>query len=57
MNTSTDERRLYVEAIMSRLQRQYAEQTPLPTKTEGEVLSLELLQRLYRDVMSEGYGE
>ena len=59
MNTDTDERRAYVEAIMNRLRRQYAERALLPTKTEdeGETLSLQMLQRLYRHVMSEGYGE
>ena len=59
MNTDTDERRAYVEAIMNRLRRQYAERAPIPTKAEdeGETLSLQMLQRLYRHVMSEGYGE
>jgi hypothetical protein len=59
MNTDTDERRAYVEAIMNRLRRQYAERTLIPTKAEdeGETLSLQMLQRLYRHVMSEGYGE
>jgi hypothetical protein len=59
MNTDTDERRAYVEAIMNRLRRQYAERALIPTKKEnqGETLSLQMLQRLYRHVMSEGYGE
>jgi hypothetical protein len=59
MNTDTDERRAYVEAIMNRLRRQYAERALIPAKAEneGETLSLQLLQRLYRHVMSEGYGE
>ena len=59
MNTDTDERRAYVEAIMNRLRRQYAERALLPAKDEedGETLSLQMLQRLYRHVMSEGYGE
>jgi len=59
MNTDTDERRMYVEAIMNRLRRQYAERALLPAKeaAEGEALSLQMLQRLYRHVMSEGYGE
>ena len=59
MNTGTDERRAYVEAIMNRLRRQYAERALLPTREEedGETLSLQMLQRLYRHVMSEGYGE
>ena len=59
MNTDTDERRAYVEAIMNRLRRQYADRTLIPTKAEDEgmTLSLQMLQRLYRHVMSEGYGE
>jgi hypothetical protein len=59
MNTDTDNRRAYVEAIMNRLRRQYAERALLPAKAQeaGETLSLQLLQRLYRHVMSEGYGE
>lgn len=59
MNTDTDERRAYVEAIMNRLRRQYAERALLPAgeAQEGEALSLQMLQRLYRHVMSEGYGE
>jgi hypothetical protein len=56
MNTETDERRAYVESIMNRLRRHYAERTPLPDREE-ETLSLQMLQRLYRYVMSEGYGE
>jgi hypothetical protein len=57
MNTKTDEGRAYVEAIMNRLRRHYAEQTPLPRHDEPDTLSLVLLQRLYRYVASEGYGE
>jgi hypothetical protein len=57
MNTQTDQRRAYVEAIMNRLRRHYAEQTLLPKRDDAETLSLALLQRLYRYVMSEGYGE
>jgi hypothetical protein len=57
MNTQTDQRRAYVEAIMNRLRRHYAEQTLLPDRDDAETLSLALLQRLYRYVMSEGYGE
>ena len=60
MNTETDERRAYVEAIMNRLRRHYAERTTLPASEEveeGQTLSLQMLQRLYRHVMSEGYGE
>ena len=57
MNTQTDERRTLVETIMNRLRRHYAERTPLPDRDDGETLSVALLQRLYRYVMSEGYGE
>jgi hypothetical protein len=57
MNTETDERRAYIESIMNRLRRHYAEQTQLPGHDEQQALSLQLLQRLYRHVMSEGYGE
>lgn len=56
MNTETDARRAYVEAIMNRLRRHYAERDQLPGREE-ETLSLQMLQRLYRYVMSEGYGE
>ena len=57
MNTETDERRAYIEAIINRLRRHYAERSPLPDHEETEALSLQMLQRLYRHVMSEGYGE
>jgi hypothetical protein len=57
METQTDERRAFVEAIMNRLRRHYAEQTPLPGNDDTQPLSLAQLQRLYRHVMSEGYGE
>src|SRR5262245_60314670 len=57
METQTDARRAFVEAIMNRLRRHYAEQTPLPGNDETQTLSLAQLQRLYRHVMSEGYGE
>jgi hypothetical protein len=57
MNTETDERRAYIESIMNRLRRHYAERTPLPGREDDEALTLQLLQRLYRNVMSEGYGE
>jgi len=47
------------ELIMNRLRRQYADRALIPTKAEDEgvTLSLQMLQRLYRHVMSEGYGE
>ncbi len=57
MQTQSDERRTFVEAIMNRLRRHYAEQTPLPCNEDSQTLSLAQLQRLYRCVMSEGYGE
>jgi hypothetical protein len=57
MQTQTDARRAFVEAIIYRLRRHYAERTPLPVRDDGETLSLALLQRLYRYVVSEGYGE
>ena len=57
MQTQADTRRAFVQAIMIRLRRHYAERTPLPNRDDGETLSLALLQRLYRYVMSEGYGE
>jgi hypothetical protein len=57
METQPDERRTFVEAIMNRLRQHYAEQTPLPGDTDTQALSLAQLQRLYRYVVSEGYGE
>jgi len=57
MQTPTDARRAYVEAILNRLRRHYAERTSLPGDEETQTLSLAQLQRLYRYVMSEGYGE
>ena len=57
MQTQSDERRTFVEAIMNRLRRHYAEQTPLPGNEDTQTLSLAQLQRLYRCVVSEGYGE
>ena len=59
MNTDTDERRAYVEAIMNRLRRQYAERALIPTKAEdeGEAFSLQMLQRLYRNFWRVGLGE
>ena len=57
METQTNELRAFVETIMNRLRRHYAEQTPLPGNQDTQTLSLAQLQRLYRSVMSEGYGE
>ena len=57
MQTQSDERRAFVEAIMNRLRQHYTEQTPLPGDAETQTLSLAQLQRLYRCVVSEGYGE
>jgi len=54
MHVTPDARRAYVEALLSRLRRQYAERVPLPS---GAPLSLALLQRLFRKIISEGYGE
>lgn len=59
MDTETERRRAYVEALIIRLRRHYAERVPLPNQhdREEEGISLQLLQRLYRYVTSEGYGE
>ena len=57
MQTQSEERRIFVEAIMNRLRRHYAERTPLPGEEDEQTLSLAQLQRLYRYVVSEGYGE
>jgi hypothetical protein len=57
METQTDERRAFVEAVMNRLRQHYAERTPLPGDEDEQTLSLAQLQRLYRYVLSEGYGE
>ena len=57
MEIQTDKRRIFLEAIMNRLRRHYAEQTPLPSNEDTQTLSLAQLQRLYCYVMSEGYGE
>ena len=57
METQTDARRAFVEAIMNRLRRHYVEQTPLPGNDDTQPLSLAQLQRLYRLVMRERYGE
>lgn len=43
-------RRAYVTALLDRLRRQYAERALLPS---GEQMSLNLLQRLYRCVLTE----
>jgi hypothetical protein len=56
MNTDTEERRAFVEAILHRLRCQYAEQARLPGQA-AQSLSLELYQRLARHVISERYGE
>ncbi len=60
MNTDTDAKRASVDGLINRLRRQYEEQRPLPSSDDGEPtepLSIALLQRLYRHVLSEGYGE
>lgn len=55
-NTDVEKRKAYVESIMNHLRQHYAERTPLPND-ENETLTLQMLQRLYRYVISEGYGE
>jgi hypothetical protein len=57
MHTDTDERRAFVVAIMNRLRRHYAARTILPGDDNEQILSLQQLQRLYRYVLCEGYGE
>jgi hypothetical protein len=59
MDTETENRRAYVEALITRLRRHYAERVPIPDRHEHEEesISLQMLQRLYRYVTSEGYGE
>lgn len=60
MSTDTDAKRAYIDNLISRLRRQYEEGRPLPGRVEheeGEPLSMALLQRLYRHIISEGYGE
>ena len=59
MNTQTDKRRAFVEAIIERLRQHYIDRTPVPGRNEDceEGLSLAQLQRLYRHVVAEGYGE
>ena len=56
MDTKTNERRAYIEALLNRLRRQYVERRPMPTDS-GETLSFEMLQRLCQHVLREGYGE
>ena len=55
MDTRTDEQRAYIEALLNRLRRLYVERAEMPG--EGEILSFEVLQKLCRHVVSEGYGE
>lgn len=62
--TPTDPRRAYVTRLMDRLRRLYAERALLPAKDDntddliaagvmdGETMSLNLLRRLYRAVIS-----
>ncbi|HNP73120.1 MAG TPA: hypothetical protein PLO33_11650 [Kouleothrix sp.] len=60
MNADTAAKRAYIDQLINRLRRQYEEQRLLPAReegAEGEPLSMSLLQRLYRHVLSEGYGE
>jgi hypothetical protein len=46
MQTQTDARRAFVEVIISRLRRHYAEQTPLPGNQDTQTLSLAQLQAI-----------
>jgi len=55
MDTRTDARRAYVEALLNRLRRLYVERVQLPG--DGKRFSFELLQRLCYSIASEGYGE
>ena len=60
MNLETDARRAHIEAIMNRLRDKYTDRAPQPRRDEeqaGEPLSIQMLQRLYRHVLAEGYGE
>ncbi len=54
--TEIDKRKAFIDSVMERLRKHYADRTPLPGNEE-ETLTLPMLQRLYRHVMSEGYGE
>lgn len=54
---TADARRAYVAALMDRLRQQYAARAPLPDCALIGCLSLAMLQRLYRCIMAEGYGE
>jgi hypothetical protein len=47
----------YVESLLQRLWEQYRDFAPLPDREHEEALSLHMLQRLYRHILSEGYGE
>ena len=55
MDTKTDERHAYIEALLNRLRRLYAERVQMPG--DGKVFSFELLQRLCSHILREGYGE
>jgi hypothetical protein len=59
MDTRTEEGRAYVEALVSRLRRQYVARALLPAaeNEERQLLSFELLKRLCHHVVAEGYGE
>lgn len=48
--TTTHTRRAYVTALLDRLRHKYAERALLPS---GETMGLDLLQRLYRCVLTE----
>jgi hypothetical protein len=60
----TDARRAEVARLCDRLKRLYSERAVLPSAAhdfddteERETMSLNLLQRLFRAIISEGYGE
>lgn len=57
MGADVNEPKTFVDGLIKRLQALYAEQRPLPDREDGEVLSVQMLQRLYRYILSEGYGE
>lgn len=57
MSTDVNEPKTFVDGLIKRLQGMYAEQATLPDREEAEVLSVQMLQRLYRYILSEGYGE
>lgn len=58
METETNQQQqAYVESLLQRLWEQYRDYAPLPDRDREEALTLRMLQRLYRHILSEGYGE